>query len=151
LGRGEHVISTLRPQGPDFVAFVVHQRHAETVGDHRHVESTVGAGIGGEQHTAFVLAQAFGLELPAGMPAELIGSQVELREDHACTLALRATFPGGLNEGGSAWSWARRSTSSPGRGSPTYPGGRTSSSASRGSGSCTSSTSCRSLPTPRWS
>src|SRR5262249_17666753 len=150
LGRGEHVVAGIGTEGPHAVSLVVDERHPEAVGNHRHVESTVGAGVRRNRDAPLVLAQAFGLELPAGPALQLLWCHVELLEDHACTLARRATFPGVRDEGGSAWSWDRRSTSSPATGGRTCSGGRTSSSASPGSVSCTSSTSSRCPHTPRW-
>ena len=62
---------------------VVRDRHAEALGDERHVDRTGGvAHRRRERHTPLLLARAFGLDLPARETVELVTGEVQRVDDH---------------------------------------------------------------------
>src|SRR6266566_4151140 len=61
---------------------VVDEGHAEPLGHRPDVDQTVGGATVREWNAPFVLAQTLGLQLPAGLPLELVGGDVEPLEDH---------------------------------------------------------------------
>ncbi len=74
-------------EGPQADLDVVHERHAEPVGDGGDIDGIADAG---QRHAHLTPTRPLGLERPAGLPLEALPWHLQLVEDHPPTLEVLA-------------------------------------------------------------